>query len=51
MAETVFTGKQIEEFAADQTSRPITFLLAVLPRLSKNLLMRDGPGNTGNWNA
>jgi len=43
MTETVFTGKQVEEFALPENRLRLAQFLAVVPWLSKYLFMGDGP--------
>jgi len=45
MAEAVFTRKQVEEFAPNETSRSGGFSLAILARLPEYLFMRHSPGD------
>ena len=47
MAEAVFAGKKIEEFALIPLPAIIASLYAVVPGFAEDLFMSYGPGNTG----
>ncbi len=50
MAKTIFAGKEIKKLPTGNITG-LTLLLAVIPRLAKNFLMRDGPGDACNGNG
>ena len=47
MAETVFAGKQVEEFSFVNAPAGLAFSDAKVAKLSNHLFMRDGPRNRG----
>lgn len=51
MTEAVFAGKEIKELAPKQASGLYGFLMAILPRFTKDFLMGNGPCDTGNWDC
>ena len=50
MAETIFTGKEIEKFAFEDVAL-VALALAVLACLAKDFFVGDGPGDRCNWNG
>jgi len=49
VAEAVFTGEDVEELALDQAATGLASRNAVLARLAKDLLVRDGPRDGRDW--
>ncbi len=48
VAEAIFAGEQVKEFAPRQGGRLFRLLLAIIARLSKNFFVSYGPGDTSN---
>jgi hypothetical protein len=47
MAETVFAGKQVEEFPLDQSPAVLAPLRAIFARLAKDFFVRHRPRDAG----
>ena len=47
VAETVFTGEEVEKLAWDQAAAVLTLIFAPVARFAEDLFVSDGPGNTG----
>lgn len=47
MAETILAGKEIEELSCNHGASLLAATYAKFPGLTKDLLMGNGPGNTG----
>ncbi|SMP92428.1 hypothetical protein SAMN05421679_10455 [Epilithonimonas pallida] len=51
MAETIFAGKEVEEFSLSNGLRTATDFLTIFPGFAKDLLVRDCPCDAGNGNC
>ena len=47
MAEAIFAGEQVKEFASWQAGRVLRLFLAVVAGLAKNFLVGNGPRDAG----
>jgi hypothetical protein len=51
VAEAIFAGKQVKEFAAKEGARLLAFPLTILARFAENFLVRHRPCNTRDRNT
>lgn len=48
MAETIFAGENVEEFALEKGAAIFTTFVAIILPFAENFLLRYRPGNAGN---
>ena len=48
MAKAILAGKKVKKLAAKYGFADCALLNAIIPRFSKNLFVRNRPGNAGN---
>jgi hypothetical protein len=48
VAEAIFAGKNKKQFAAEQMRARLALPFAIFSRFTKDVFMREGPGDAGN---